>query len=105
MRSLAFFGLVLLSTPAAAQSASNCQQLVASLKLPHTTVTAAQHVPAGQFAPPIGGAAAKAAAAQLPAFCRVALTIKPTSESDIKSEIWLPMSGWNGKFLAVGNGA
>jgi feruloyl esterase len=68
-------------------------------------VTRAEHVAAGQFAPPVGGAAAQAAAAQLPAFCRVALTITPTSDSDIRSEIWLPMSGWNGKFLAVGNGA
>ena len=43
--------------------------------------------------------------ATLPAFCRVSLTIKPTSDSDIKSEVWLPMGGWNGKFLQVGNGA
>ena len=40
----------------------------------------------------------------LPAFCRVAATIKPTSDSDIKVEVWLPASGWNGKYQAVGNG-
>ena len=40
----------------------------------------------------------------LPAFCRVAATIKPTSDSDIKMEIWLPASGWNGKLEANGNG-
>jgi feruloyl esterase len=34
----------------------------------------------------------------------VAATIKPTSDSDIKVEVWLPTSGWNGKFQAVGNG-
>src|SRR4029079_19700207 len=38
------------------------------------------------------------------AFCRVATTLKPTSDSDIKVEVWLPASGWNGKFQAVGNG-
>ena len=38
-----------------------------------------------------------------PAFCRVAATLKPTSDSDIKVEVWLPLSGWNGKFLGVGN--
>ncbi len=38
----------------------------------------------------------------LPAFCRVAATLKPTSDSDIKIEVWLPASGWNGKFQAVG---
>ena len=40
----------------------------------------------------------------LPAFCRVAATIKPTPDSDIKIEVWLPASGWNGKYQAVGNG-
>src|SRR5204863_7512831 len=38
------------------------------------------------------------------AFCRVQITIAPTPDSDIKSEVWLPIVGWNGKFLAVGNG-
>ena len=32
------------------------------------------------------------------------LTSKPTADSDIKIEVWLPASGWNGKFQAVGNG-
>ena len=40
----------------------------------------------------------------MPAFCRVAATLKPTSDSDIKMEVWMPESGWNGKFQAVGNG-
>ena len=31
-------------------------------------------------------------------------TLKPTNDSDIKIEVWLPASGWNGKLLAVGNG-
>ena len=44
------------------------------------------------------------AMAALPAFCRVAVTSKPTADSDIKIEVWLPASGWNGKFQAVGNG-
>ena len=39
-----------------------------------------------------------------PPFCRVAVTSKPTADSDIKIEVWLPASGWNGKFQAVGNG-
>ena len=30
--------------------------------------------------------------------------MKPTDDSDIKIEVWLPASGWNGKFQAVGNG-
>jgi hypothetical protein len=34
----------------------------------------------------------------------VAAALKPTNGSDIKIEVWLPASGWNGKFQAVGNG-
>jgi feruloyl esterase len=42
--------------------------------------------------------------ARLPAFCRVAATLEPSSDSDIKIEVWLPAAGWNGKFEGVGNG-
>ena len=31
-------------------------------------------------------------------------SIKPTKDSDIRFELWLPESGWNGKFLQTGNG-
>ena len=31
-------------------------------------------------------------------------TLTPTSDSDIKVEVWLPTSGWNGKFVGIGNG-
>ncbi len=40
----------------------------------------------------------------LPPFCRITATLKPTSDSDIGIEVWLPASNWNGKFLAVGSG-
>ncbi len=39
------------------------------------------------------------------AMCRAAATLTPSSDSDIKIEVWMPASGWNGKFQAVGNGA
>ena len=39
----------------------------------------------------------------MPAFCRVAVTAKPTSDSDIKVEVWLP-DAWNGKLLGTDNG-
>ena len=39
-------------------------------------------------------------------FCRVAGTIKPTNDSDIHFELWLPpQSDWNSKFQGVGSGA
>jgi feruloyl esterase len=40
----------------------------------------------------------------LPAFCRLAGEIKPATDSDIKFELWMPVSGWNPKFMGVGNG-
>jgi feruloyl esterase len=43
--------------------------------------------------------------ANLPAFCRVGATLRPTSDSEIKVEVWMPLTGWNNKMLAVGNGA
>ena len=74
--------------------------------LPQTTITLAETVAAGAFPPPAGGrgrGANPATFKSLPAFCRVAATLKPTSDSDIKMEIWMPVSGWNGKFEANGN--
>ena len=39
-------------------------------------------------------------------FCRVAGTIKPTTDSDIHFELWLPpQADWNSKFQGVGSGA
>ena len=34
----------------------------------------------------------------LPAFCRVAATLKPSPSSDIHMELWMPITGWNGSF-------
>ena len=99
--SLAAAWLVIATAPA---SAATCESL-ASLALPGATITMAQPVAAGAFTPPPGGRGGAANQfADLPAFCRVAATLKPSSDSDIKIEVWLPASGWNGKFQAVGNG-
>ena len=87
----------------------SCESL-ASLTLPGSTITFAKAVDAGAFTPPapVGGAAPRPAAVQafrsLTAFCRVAAALKPSSDSDIKIEVWMPAAGWNGKFLGVGNG-
>ena len=88
-------------------------------------MTVAQSVPAGSFTTPYN-----ATLINLPAFCRVVATLKPSSDSDIKIEVWLPASGrgfgaagstaegsggqagqssdskvtWNKKLEAVGNG-
>jgi feruloyl esterase len=86
--------------PAAARG-SSCDAL-AKLQLPHTTVTLAEAVPAGDFTPPTGSAAKPIA--NLPAFCRVAATLSPAPDSQIKVELWLPISGWNHRLEGTGNG-
>src|SRR6202023_3417326 len=78
--------------------AATCASL-AALKLPHTTITAAQSVPAGTYTAPDGEVFAN-----LPAFCRIAVTLTPTSDSNINIEVWMPYSGWNGRYLGTGNG-
>ncbi len=83
-----------------------CERLAASLNLQNAKVTLAQPVTSRQFAPPTapGASAPPAALTDLPAFCRVTVTLTPSSDSDIKSEVWLPLAEWNGKFQQVGNG-
>jgi feruloyl esterase len=45
------------------------------------------------------------APATIPEHCRVQLDLKPSSDSLIKMEMWLPPADkWNGKFMGVGNG-
>ena len=64
-----------------------CDQL-SQLKLDKVTITGAQLIPAGK----------------IPAHCAVKLTARPTADSEIRIEVWMPAEGWNGKFQQVGNG-
>src|SRR5262245_54160899 len=72
---------ILVSLFAVPAFGSSCDSL-AKLALKDTTVTMAETVPAGHFSPPGQGQAAAGGVnpyKQLPDFCRVAVTIKPTS--------------------------
>ncbi len=107
---LVALGVLVIASPAAAPlraagaRSTSCESL-ASLPLAHTTITSARLIPAGGFNPPVGRQGRGAAVySELQSFCRVAATLTPTSDSDIKIEVWLPSAGWNGKFQAVGNG-
>ena len=94
--------LVVLSFAVSVYSAP-CET-VKSLSLSNTTITLAQPVAPGAFTPPQGTRGADAFKG-LPSFCRVAATLTPTQDSEIKMEVWLPESGWNGRLESVGNGA
>jgi feruloyl esterase len=43
-------------------------------------------------------------AAAMPPLCRVQVVDRPSPDSEIKTEVWLPVTGWNGKLRAQGNG-
>ena len=87
-------------------AAAACEGLAAQT-LSNTTITLAETVAAGAFAAPQGGGRGEGGAGfrNLPAFCRVAATLKPSSDSDIRIEVWMPVSGWNGRLQSAGNGA
>ena len=104
-----FIALAVTRHAIVAAAATSCEGL-STLVLPNTTITSSQAVAAGGFMPPAspgragGPGGGGQAFAELPAFCRVAATLRPSSDSDIRIEVWLPAAGWNGKFEAVGNG-
>lgn len=41
---------------------------------------------------------------ELLTLCRVRTVIRPVPDSGIKVRVWIPETGWNGKFVGVGNG-
>jgi feruloyl esterase len=89
---------------AVGRAAASCGDM-ASFALKGGMITSAVIVESGRFAPPVGARSEAIRTFQeLPAFCRVSATLKPSEDSDIKIEVWMPASGWNGKFQAVGNG-
>lgn len=89
---------------APAHAATACGELARQLRIPHVTITSAAEVPAGRFRPPVAPGGPPGNFASMPAFCRVAGISRPTPDSDIRFEVWMPATGWNGRFVGVGNG-
>jgi feruloyl esterase len=102
-----------------ASSPASCESLK-SISLPNTTIVAAEMVAAGPYSPPGRGAAPAPPAAVpegrgrgpgvpaappqiVPARCRVNAILRPSPDSEIEMEAWLP-DNWNGKFQFVGGG-
>jgi feruloyl esterase len=66
-----------------------------TVKVDSMTVTLAESVKAG----------AEMKYPKLPVFCRVRATLRPTSDSEIRIEVWMPeAAAWNGKYEGTGNG-
>ena len=88
----------LVGTILSANAMASCLDLL-KLPLPNTTITLAESVAAGTYTAPNGQVFTG-----LPAFCRIAATLTPTTDSNIKIEVWLPTSNWSGRYLGTGNG-
>ena len=79
--------------------AADCSGL-RNLKLDDTSITFAEPMTSGMLE--IKGAGAPLH--ELPAFCRVTGILRPTSDSVIHFEVWMPLQGWNARLLGSGNG-
>src|SRR5881409_2723482 len=120
----ALFGTAALVCAPSRADAASCESL-SSASLPNVTITLANMVDAGSFvqfpaglrpapaAPPAAaapagrgrGAAPASPFADLPAFCRVMATLMPSTDSEIRMELWMPVAAsWNGKLRGTGNG-
>ena len=96
-RSLFVLAATVLSTTPVFASA-DCSSLK-SLQLPETTITGAYEVSHGEGIPvPMPGMS------KLPGICRVTGLLRPTSDSVIHFEVWMPKEHWNERILDVGNG-
>jgi feruloyl esterase len=79
---------------------------IRDLKLDHVAITAAETVAPGAFQPAQTKGGKVNPYQNLPEFCRVAATITPVADSEIKIEVWMPAGArWNGNLQSVGNGA
>jgi len=94
-----------LSSPLA-HAENSCAQLMAS-KVSGASIIFADNVAAGAFAGPPTASSGRDLTTpykNVPAFCRAVAVAKPTMDSNIRIELWMPASGWNGKLQGIGNG-
>lgn len=98
IRAILLAAAALAASNCASAAADSCERLSATV-LAHGEITLANTLPPGTFTPPYGDSIDK-----MPAFCRVAGVLKPSADSYIRFEVWMPAAEWNGRFLGVGNG-
>jgi hypothetical protein len=99
-------GVFLLASSVVVLAENSCRTLMES-KLSGATTIFADVVEAGGFAGPGGPSSSRDLTAPykgVPAFCRVVVVAKPTADSEIRIEVWMPLAGWNGKLQGIGNG-
>lgn len=90
--------------PSRARAQGRSCESLSELKLADVTIQSAKSTPTGKLAVPADGPDAPPQTFETPAFCRVRGVIKPTADSDIRFEVWMPSANWNGRFEGAGNG-
>ncbi len=96
-----FISIFLSAFSASAQE--SCESLK-SIKIPHVTITSVEKGNPGYELPGQEGFVNTPPQKITASFCRVKAVSRPTDDSNIGIEVWLPdASSWNGRFLAVGN--
>jgi len=103
---LALFSAIAVGQQAVGPKADKCEALT-KMDIPSVAITSAKSVVAGEFngpPNPFTGADMSSFYKSMPAFCRVVAHAKPSSDSDIPIEVWMPLAGWNGKFEGNANG-
>lgn len=95
-----FFTISAFATAQSPSPTTRCTDLK-SLTLDHATIVSAEPSTGPAFTESDLPAHTRAA---LPAFCRVRIADHPSPDSNILTEVWLPLAGWNGRFRGEGNG-
>ncbi len=97
---LVILGLIGAGKPAVAGTPTSCASLQ-NFSFPDTTITGVQTNSGGPYVAPDTW---HLAFANLPPSCQVSATIKPTADSSINVQVWMPTQGYNGRYLGTGNG-
>lgn len=98
--SIAFASLLIgAGLPAGPAAAATCASLTALSQPGSVLIAAAVPFPGGSFTGPDGNVYEN-----VPPFCKVSAVLRPTPDSLINVEVWMPNPGWTGRFEGTGNG-
>lgn len=92
------FILISLFLPCSLLAEQNRCEVLYKLSFSDAKIINAELIPTGEHSLPDG------TIFLAPAFCKVEGQSHPTTDSDIKFEIWMPVSGWTGRYYQVGFG-
>lgn len=87
-------------TATTAQTSNTLLQEINAMNLTGFDITQIEDVTSGNFTIETSGKTIK----NLPRFIKIEFVSKPTPQSNIRIELWLPIDSWNGRFLGTGNG-